>query len=235
MVNNSSIASSPENQVKRVGPSRPVKKEREMENANRITTLAQLRAIIDEPSPIVAKKLLSALDPMAIDFIRRAPFLVMATADANGHQDASPKGDGPGFVAVEDERTLLIPDRKGNKLLFGLQNILANPQVGILFIVPGTDETLRVNGTAELTAEPAILERLSARGSAAQLAIRVTVRECFFHCAKAFIRSRLWKPETWSERVSISWGTYLAGKGGLSTEAAAKIDAVVEQDYKHNL
>ena len=212
-----------------------------MENANRITTLAQLRAIIDEPSPIVAKKLLSALDPMAIDFIRRAPFLVMATADANGHQDASPKGDGPGFVAVEDERTLLIPDRKGNKLLFGLQNILANPQVGILFIVPGTDETLRVNGTAELTAEPAILERLSARGSAAQLAIHVTVRECFFHCAKAFIRSQLWNHESWPERIKISFGKYLAGKMGAGqdlaqqSELAQQIDAAVEQDYKTNL
>ena len=137
---------------------------------------------------------------------------MLSTADADGNQDASPKGDAPGFVAIEDRNTLLIPDRKGNKLLFGLQNILANPRVGILFITPPTSETLRVNGTAELIVDPAILERLAARGSPAQVAIRVTVRECFFHCAKAFIRSELWKHEKWAEPIKISFGKYLAGK-----------------------
>jgi PPOX class probable FMN-dependent enzyme len=208
-----------------------------MENSGdyRITSVDQLRKVFGEPSPVTAKKLLGALDDMAIDFIRRAPFLVLATADAEGNQDASPKGDGPGFVLVENESTLLIPDRRGNKLVFTLQNILANPHVGIIFMVPGTDETLRVNGTAELTADPALLERLSARGAPAQLAIRVTVRECFFHCAKAFIRSQLWKPETWGERMRISWGKYLAGKMGAADEVARKIDQVVEHDYKNNL
>jgi PPOX class probable FMN-dependent enzyme len=208
-----------------------------MENSNghRITTLAELRAIFGEPSPLVAKKLLRGLDEMAADFIRRAPFVVLGTADADGNQDVSPKGDGPGFVLIEDERTLLIPDRKGNKLIFTLQNILANPHVGLIFIVPGTNETLRVNGTAELSNDPALLDRLSARGQAAQLAIRVTVRECFFHCAKAFIRSQLWKPETWSEQMRISWGTYLAAKIGADAEMATQIDQFVEQDYKTNL
>jgi len=173
-----------------------------MENSSdhRISTVEQLRAILGEPNPMTRKKLLRELDEMAIDFIQRSPFLVLGTADAEGNQDASPKGDGPGFVVVENERTLLIPDRRGNKLLFSLQNILVNPHVGIIFLIPGTDETLRVNGTAELTADPALLERLSARGTPAQLAMRVTVRECFFHCAKAFIRSQLWNPETWPAR-----------------------------------
>ena len=90
---------------------------------------------------------------------------MLSTADAEGNQDASPKGDGPGFVIVEDDKTLAIPDRKGNKLVFTLQNILANPHVGMIFMVPGTDETLRVNGTAELTIDPVVLERLTARGS----------------------------------------------------------------------
>jgi uncharacterized protein len=208
-----------------------------MENSGdyRITSVDQLRKVFGEPSPVTAKKLLGALDDMAIDFIRRSPFLVLATADAEGNQDASPKGDGPGFVLVENESTLLIPDRRGNKLVFTLQNIVANPHVGIIFMVPGTDETLRVNGMAELTADPALLERLSARGAPAQLAIRVTVRECFFHCAKAFIRSQLWKPETWGERMRISWGKYLAGKMGAADEVARKIDQVVEHDYKNNL
>src|SRR5216683_4675295 len=134
-----------------------------MENSgdHRISTVEQLRAILGEPNPMTPKKLLRELDEMAIDFIQRSPFLVLGTADAEGNQDASPKGDGPGFVVVENENTLLIPDRRGNKLLFSLQNILVNPHVGIIFLIPGTDETLRVNGIAELTADPALLERLA--------------------------------------------------------------------------
>jgi len=201
----------------------------------RITSLAQLRAIFGEPSPLVAKKLLNGLDEMAAAFIRRSPFLVLGTADADGNQDVSPKGDGPGFVLIENQHTLLIPDRKGNKLIFTLQNILATSQVGLIFMVPGTDETLRVNGTAELTADPALLQQLTARGTPAQLVIRVTVRECFFHCAKAFMRSQLWKPETWSERMRISWGKYLAEKIGANADTASQIDHFVEQDYKTNL
>jgi uncharacterized protein len=208
-----------------------------MENssAHRIETVAQLQALIGEPNPMTPKKLLSALDEAAIDFIRRSPFLVLATADAQGSQDASPKGDRAGFVAVENERTLLIPERKGNRLMFSLRNILANPQVGIIFLVPGTDETFRVNGTAELTADPELLVRLSARGAPALLAIRVTVRECFFHCAKAFIRSQLWKPETWSERQKISFGKILSAKVGGGEELAQQFDRAIEQDYKNNL
>src|SRR6266849_2764379 len=181
---------------------------------HRIKTVAQLQALIGDPNPMTPKKLFSALDETAIDFIGRSPFIVLGTADAQGNQDASPKGDSPGFVVVENESTLLIPDRRGNKLLFSLQNILVNPRVGIIFLIPGTDETLRVNGIAELTADPALLERLSARGTPAQLALRVTVRECFFHCAKAFIRSQLWNPETWPARKQISWWKYLASKVG---------------------
>jgi PPOX class probable FMN-dependent enzyme len=202
---------------------------------HRIETVAQLQALIGEPNPMTPKKLFSALDETAIDFIRRSPFLVLATADAQGNQDASPKGDGTGFVAVEDEHTLLIPERKGNRLMFSLRNILANPQVGIIFLVPGTDETFRVNGTAELSDDADLLVRLSARGAPALLAIRVTVRECFFHCAKAFIRSQLWKPETWPERRQISFGKILTAKVGGGEELARQVDQAVEQDYKNNL
>jgi PPOX class probable FMN-dependent enzyme len=202
---------------------------------HRITTISQLREIIGEPSSLTAKKVLRELDQMAIDFISRSPFLVLGTADAEGNLDVSPKGDGPGFVAVEDANTLLVPDRRGNKLLFTFRNILANPQVAMIFMIPGTEETLRVSGIAELTADPSLLTRLSARGTPAQLAIRVAVRECFFHCAKAFIRSQLWKPESWNAPVRISWGKYLAEKTGAGAEVATKIDRAVEQDYKNNL
>jgi PPOX class probable FMN-dependent enzyme len=207
-----------------------------MENSgdHRITTVEQLRALMGKPHPATPRKLLCALDQTAIDFIARSPFVVLGTADAEGNQDVSPKGGAPGFVVVENPRTLLIPDSKGNKLLFGLQNILENSQVGIIFVVPGTDETLRINGTGELSIDPASLARFSANGSSAQLAIRITVRECFFHCAKALMRSQLWKPESWSARIPFSWGKYLAVKSD-GEDAAAKIDQFVELDYKNNL
>ena len=203
-------------------------------SAHRIETVAQLQALLGEPNPMTPKKLFSALDDAAIDFIRRSPFLVLATADAQGNEDASPKGDGPGFVAVEDAHTLLIPERKGNRLMFSLRNMLANPQVVIIFLVPGTDETFRVNGTATLSDDPDLLVRLSARGAPALLAIRVTVRECFFHCAKAFIRSQLWKPEAWPARQKISFGTILTAQIG-GEKLAEQVDKAVEQDYKNNL
>ena len=198
---------------------------------HRITSVAQLRSLISEPNALVRMKVLTELDDLAIDFIKRSPFLVLSTADADGNQDASPKGDHPGFVLVENASTIVIPERKGNKLLFGLQNILANPHVAMVFMLPGTGETLRVNGTAELTADPELLGKLAARGAPALLAIRVTINECFFHCAKAFIRSQLWRPETWGERVSISWGSYLGPKLGMNKEAARQIDSAIEQDY----
>jgi len=202
---------------------------------DRIATIEQLRAILGEPAPITKLKLWTRLEPPAVEFISRSPFLLLATADAAGLQDVSPKGDGPGFVAVENERTLLIPDRMGNKLLFGLQNILANPQVGIVFLIPGTGETLRVNGTAEITAAPDILARLTARGQPALVAIRITVRECFFHCAKAFIRSQLWNPASWSHDYRVSFGKMMAPKIGGDDATAARIDAAIDADYKHNL
>ena len=201
----------------------------------RITTVEQLRGLIGQPYSIVKHKLLSALDEMAIDFIKRSPFLLLGTADADGNLDVSPKGDGPGFAAAENETTLLIPDRAGNKLIYSLQNILANPHVGILFMVPGTDETLRVNGSAELTTDPVVLNDLAARGKPAQLAIRVSVRECFFHCAKAFRRSQLWKHENWPPPVRISFGKLLAAKMGGGEDVARQIDAQCEEDYKTNL
>ena len=204
----------------------------------RIGTVDELRALVGDSSPAVAAKLDTVLDEHARGFIARSPFLVLATSDRDGHGDVSPKGDEPGFVAVEDERTLLIPDRTGNKLLFGLQNILANPRVGILFMIPGTGETLRVNGAAELTRDPAILERLAARGKPALLAIRLTVEECFFHCAKAFLRAHLWKPDTWAP-LHVSFGRMLAPKLAPEKEAAGPlaeaIDQMIAEDYRTNL
>ena len=201
----------------------------------RISSAEQLRELVGSPGELVPHKLWTELDEACMDFIKLSPFLLLATADVKGNQDVSPKGDGPGFVAIEDEKTLLIPDRSGNKLIFGLTNILANPHVGLIFLLPGTAETLRVNGTAELTTDPEILERLSARGKPAVVVIRVNIKEVFYHCAKAFIRAQLWKPDTWSDRLKISFGKILAAKMGGDSKMAEQIDEFVEQDYRTNL
>jgi PPOX class probable FMN-dependent enzyme len=200
-----------------------------------ITTEEQLRAIIGSPLPMVQLKVLNELNEITSDFIAHSPFIVLATADNEGNQDASPKGDHPGFVAIEDSRTLLIPERSGNKLAFGYLNILSNPHIGIIFMIPGTNETLRVNGTAELTTDPEVCERLTARGAVAKLAIRVHIDQCFFHCAKAFLRSQLWKPETWTSYKIVSFGKQFAAKTGASDDVAKKIDEAIERDYRDNL
>ena len=171
-----------------------------------------------------------------MDFIAKCPFLILTTADANGRCDASPKGDAPGFVHVLDDKTLVIPDRPGNRLAYGHLNILSNAQVGLLFILPGTSETLRVNGTAELDASPELLEKLAARGKPAVLGIRVTVEECFFHCAKAFIRSALWQKDAWpKEPYRVSFGDMFAERRQLDQETARAIDQSIEADYETNL
>ena len=200
-----------------------------------IDTEEALRAVIGEEIPGLGEKNEAVLNEFAVDFIARSPFLVLSTADEQGRLDASPKGDAPGFVAVEDERTLLIPDRLGNRLAYGHRNILANPHVGVLFMIPGTTETLRVNGTAALTADPDLLERLAARGRPAVLVLRVEVEEVFFHCSKAFLRSKLWQHEAWGERYKVSFGKMYAKRKNASEETAAAIDAGIERDYRENL
>jgi|HubBroStandDraft_6_1064221.scaffolds.fasta_scaffold377373_2 PPOX class probable FMN-dependent enzyme len=200
----------------------------------RISSLKQLREYIGTPHPLVPTKVWGKLEPTAVEYIAQSPLLFLATADAEGNIDVSPKGDAPGFVAVEDSSTLLIPDRKGNKLVFGMENIIANPRVGVIFVVPGTEETLRVNGRAELTADPVLLKRLTARNQSAVLVTRIAVEQCFFHCAKAFKRSQTWNPETWPATMRFSWGKILAPKTADDT-VAQQIDKFVEEDYKNNL
>jgi PPOX class probable FMN-dependent enzyme len=201
----------------------------------RVDNVAHLRELIGMPSELVPYKIHPQLNDRAIGFIGKSPMLMLSTADASGHATVSPKGDPAGFVHVLDRHTLLIPERKGNKLIFTLQNVLANPRVGLIFLVPGTCETLRVQGTAELLDDADLCERLSMRGNPALLVIRVTVTECYFHCAKAFLRADLWKPETWPEKMTISFGAEIAERGGMAPETTAEFDRGVTQRYKTDL
>ncbi len=194
-----------------------------------IRTSEELRELIGEPHELAPLKVFRELEDTARGFIERSPFLLLSTSDAEGNQDVSPKGDPPGFVEIEDDRTLLIPDRPGNKLLFGLANILSNSHVGILFMVPGTGETLRVNGRAEITRDPELMQRLAARGKPAKLAIRIMIDEWFFHCPKAFMRSKLWESSSWPERQRISFGKLLAKRLDKGVDFADGIDANLEE------
>ena len=194
-----------------------------------------LREVIGEKFPGLEEKNIDHIDDFAREFIERSPFLVMSTSDKDGRCDASPKGDAPGFVEILDEKTVVIPDRPGNKLAYGHENILSNPHIGLLFCIPGTSETLRVNGRAELDSSPELLEKLAARGKPAVLAIRVTVQECFFHCGKAFIRSDLWKPEAWGTPHKVSFGAMYAARKNASADVEKAIDDSIAEDYKNNL
>jgi uncharacterized protein len=197
-----------------------------------IRTVDQLREVIGAPRPPVVREVVvgSTIDALARDFIAASPFLLLASADASGALDVSPKGDPAGFVHVLDETTLVIPDRPGNKMAIGHCNLLQNPQIALLFLIPGTGETLRICGTAELTRDPALLERLAMRGKPALLAIRVRVREVFFHCPRALMRSELWKPEHWSTPHPISVGRFLASRLQQGDGFAAAVDEAYRKE-----
>lgn len=166
----------------------------ELASAAAIQSEADLRALHAAPSPLVKKKCVDRLDKNCRAFIGLSPFLVIGTAGADGRGDVSPRGDPPGFVKVIDDKTLLIPDRPGNNLLDSLSNIIANPEVGLIFFIPGFDETLRVNGRAEVVRDPALLAPLAIDGKTPKTGIRVAVHEVYLHCARSFRRARLWDP-----------------------------------------
>ena len=164
---------------------------------NVVTSEQDLRDMLGMPAQRSVLKERPALDPHFRAFIARSPFLLMATAGADGTCDVSPKGDAPGFVLVLDDGRLVIPERPGNKRFDGMKNLLVNPHIGLIFLVPGREETLRINGRASITTDPDLLGRCVAQGKTPQLAIGVEVEQCFLHCVKAFRRSRLWAHQEW--------------------------------------
>ena len=200
-----------------------------------IESVQRLRELIGTPNELVHQKIHSRLNSLARDFIARSPMLFMATGGASGQAQVSPKGDLPGFVHVLDDYTIVIPERKGNKLAFSLENILDNPKVGLVFLVPGTCETLRIEGRAQLDDDPALCQQLAARGSPALLLMRVEVEAVYFHCAKAFLRAELWQPQTWPEKIKVSFGREIAERGGLDAAKIDEFDAAVHSRYKTDL
>ncbi len=169
-----------------------------------ITSETALRDAMGSPSDLVVRKQLDHLDVHARRFIERSPFLLIASSGLDHVGDVSPRGDAPGFVAILDEHTLVIPERPGNRRIDTLRNILHTGGVGLIFLIPGFEETLRVNGRARIVRDETLLARTSAQGKLPTLVIVVEVLECFFHCAKAFKRSALWQPRTWPARDSMA-------------------------------
>ncbi len=168
-----------------------------------VRSVAELRAVVGEPLPRVITKEMSALDERATAFIESAPFLVMATGAGDGSSDASPKGGPPGFVRVLDERRLAIPEFPGNRRLDGVQNLVERPGIGLLFVVPGITETLRVNGIARLTRDPELCALCAVDGRSPWFVLEVDVRQVFSHCGKAFLRSGLWNPDAWADPATV--------------------------------
>ena len=160
----------------------------------------ELESVYGSPSEAVLNKVIDHVDAHCSDFIARSPFVLVATADADGTCDVSPKGGAPGFVQVIDERRLAIPDAPGNRLVYSLRNIAATGRAGLLFVIPGLEETLRVNGRAAIVRDEDVLDSLAAKGKRPLVAIGVEIEECFLHCPKAFRRSQLWEPEAWPDR-----------------------------------
>jgi PPOX class probable FMN-dependent enzyme len=199
-----------------------------------IETAEKLREAYGEPAERSVKKQRDRLDGHCRHFISLSPFLVVASSDPSGRCDASPKGDAPGFVRVIDDKTLLIPDRLGNNRVDTLGNLVTRPGVGLIFFVPGVNETLRVNGRARITTDPALLEPLAVSGKAPRSGILVTAEEVYFHCGKALIRSDLWNPEKHIRRSDFpSLGRIMADQiGGVSVEEAERYTA---ESYKTRL
>lgn len=199
-----------------------------------VTSLGGLRRIYAAPREVIEKKRLARLDAHARTFIAHSPFLVLATADAQGRADASPRGDRPGFVKVFGDTTLELPDRPGNNLIDSLRNILANPRVGLVFLVPGRDETLRVNGRARIRAGRETLERHAVDGKLPRSVLEITAEEVYFHCGKALIRSRLWEPEAQAGAEALpSLGRILADQ--IAGENAEALEKGLRESYEKRL
>jgi PPOX class probable FMN-dependent enzyme len=200
-----------------------------------ITTREELRSAFEATHDVAIRKVLRSIDRHSRGFIEKSPFLLIGSQDGSGNGDVSPKGDFPGFVKILDGNTLAIPDRPGNNRLDTWENIIENPGVGLIFMIPGMNETLRVNGEARLTLDADLCSKLQVNNRPAKAVLIVKVREAYMHCAKAFIRSKLWSPETWAPRSDMpTLGQILKDQAELS-ETANEFDNILDDAYRISL
>jgi len=206
-----------------------------MSDPFRIGTHDELRAVVPTARPQTRSKVVKRLGRLERAFITQAPMVFLSTADKDGRVTVSPKGDAPGFVTIAEDQTLLIPERPGNGLAYGLTNLIDNPHIGIAFVIPGSTETFRADGRAELTRDPELLHAFAARNKDALLVIRVHIERCFFHCSKAFIRSQLWDTTAWPPPFKLSWGEWAKQWYDVPAEVSTAIDAEIVRDEEENL
>jgi len=200
-----------------------------------VTTEEQLREVLGKASSGAANKAIDCIDHYYAAFIAQSPLVLIGSSDAEGRQDVSPKGDPPGFVLVLDEHTLAIPDRPGNRRADTFLNVLQNPNVALFFLVPGSRETLRVQGRASIVRDEGLRERMTINGKAPDFALVVEVREAFMHCAKCMVRSSLWKPETWPNPDDIvDIGAALVEQKRL-TITREQLSEALEKDVRERL
>ncbi len=199
-----------------------------------VKSYSELRDVYKPPAPRAVQKVLDHLDVHCRNFISLSPLCVLSSANAGGQADASPRGDPPGFVKVLDNKTLLLPDRPGNNQVDSFQNIVGNPGVGLLFFVPGMNETLRVKGKAEIVTDDDELESMTVKGRPPVSGLRITVEEAFLHCGRALIRSRVWDPDVQIERSDYpTYGQVLADQ--IAGADATEIDDSEDEANRERL
>ncbi|GHD33828.1 pyridoxamine 5'-phosphate oxidase-like FMN-binding protein [Nocardiopsis kunsanensis] len=193
---------------------------------------SHLRELVGDPAPIVVDKDRGYLDEHGLAFLERSPFVLVSTSGADGTCDVSPRGEAPGGFRALDTRTVAIPDRPGNRRVDSLVNIVDNPHVGLLFCVPGVEETLRVNGTAAIVVDQDLRESFAVRGRVPKLVLCVQIEEAYFHCAKAFRRSALWEPSTWPDRAELPTLGQVLKDLKDSPDPVEAIDAALEEENR---
>jgi uncharacterized protein len=204
--------------------------------ADVLASADEVAALYGAPVEAVVNKIIDHLDGHCRDFIARSPFVLVATADERGSCDVSPKGGAPGFVSALDEKRLAIPDAPGNRLVYSLRNVVAGGRAGLLFLIPGMEETLRVNGRAWLTRDSSVLEQLaSGDAKPPKVAVGVEVEEAFLHCAKAFKRSALWRPDEWPDTAGLAAAAQI-WRDHMALDLTTKdVQEFVDDDYANNL
>lgn len=207
-----------------------------LEDLTYLTGADELRPLYAQPSALVRAKQLDRLDAHCCRFIAKSPLVIVGSSSPDRGHDVSPRGDAPGFVRILDPQHLAIPDRPGNNRLDTIENLIAEASVGLLFLIPGIDELLRVNGTARLTRFQPLLEQMAVRDRVPKLAIVVTVKEAFLHCSKAFRRARLWSDDYRCDRFELpTLGQMLADQTKPTGASVADIEARIEADARDNL
>jgi len=207
-----------------------------MEKTNSIKNETKLRTIYKNPGDLAVKKSLSHLDKHLRHFINLSPFLVLSTVRPDGYCDASPRGDAPGFVRVLDDKNIFLPDRPGNNRLDSLTNILSNPGIGLLFMIPGLEETLRVNGKAHIISDITLLKPSIVHKKIPKSGLKITINECYIHCGKALRRSKIWNNETHIKKGTYpSIGKILVDQQAAPGMSVEELDNFAEKEYKKTL